>query len=98
MSQYDQCSKNTACGCFHIASVNDTGICGFRWVTCTELIQCQSSSNTCSDPDHICVYHPQCYDHPVCYPISMIDQELCPPIGCKKTKSYLNFHVYAEFE
>jgi N-acetylneuraminic acid mutarotase len=80
ISQYDQCSMNGACGCFHMIGAHGTGICGFLWVTCSELVSCGSSNNVCDNPDHICVSHPRCHSLPVCYPVSMIDQRLCPPI------------------
>ncbi len=89
-SQYDQCSTNGACGCFHMSGADDTGICGFLWVTCSQLALCGSSNNTCDDPDHICVRHPRCHSLPVCYPVSMIDQRICPPIKSKRTNSDLH--------
>jgi hypothetical protein len=88
-SQYDRCSTNSACGCFHMAGASNTGICGFLWVTCSELVPCQTSDNTCYEPDHICVYHPRCHLYPVCYPVSMIDLRICPAIASKRINSDL---------
>ncbi|CAF0863664.1 unnamed protein product [Adineta steineri] len=81
IAQYDQCSANNGCGCFHMSNtMNDTGICGFLWVTCSRLQTCDSSNNTCQQPDTICVRHPQCHDYPICYPVTMTDERICPPI------------------
>ncbi|CAF1525094.1 unnamed protein product, partial [Rotaria sordida] len=80
ISEYDQCSSNSACACFHMAGTNNTGICGFQWVTCSELRACEHTTNHCHESDHICIRHPRCHNHPVCYPVSMIDQPICPPI------------------
>ncbi|CAM4830533.1 unnamed protein product, partial [Rotaria magnacalcarata] len=55
-----------------------SGICGFLWVACSRLDPCQTPGNTCEKPDHKCVRHPQCNSAPVCYPISMIDKQICP--------------------
>jgi hypothetical protein len=84
ISQYDRCSTNTACGCFHMTGATDTGICGFLYGPCSELVACETSNNFCYQPNHICVNHPRCYSHPVCYPTSMIDQRICPPITSKR--------------
>ena len=89
ISQYGQCSTNTACGCFHMTDANDIGICGFLWAPCSQLVPCGSSNNACDNPDHICVRHPRCNSLPVCYPVSMIDQRICPPIKGKRTNSDL---------
>src|SRR5437764_584523 len=89
MSQYDQCSMNPACGCFHMIGAGDTGICAFVGFPCRHLVSCQSSNNLCDDPDHICVSHPRCNSLPVCYPVSMIDERVCPPIKGKTTNSDL---------
>ncbi|CAF1539772.1 unnamed protein product, partial [Rotaria sordida] len=80
MSQYDRCSLNPACGCLHMVGTADVGICVFKYVTCSELVPCESSSNLCHDPEYTCVHHPRCHNLPVCYPIRMMDQGICPPI------------------
>ncbi|CAF1172357.1 unnamed protein product [Adineta steineri] len=57
--QYGECSTNSACGCFHVAGANNgTGICGFRWPTCSRLELCNSSDNSCSQLNTTCVQHP----------------------------------------
>ncbi|CAF4145421.1 unnamed protein product, partial [Adineta steineri] len=77
--QYGECSTNSACGCFHMAGAkDDTGVCGFLWPTCSRLLRCNSSDNSCIQPNTICVQHPQCDDFPLCYPVKMIDQNMCP--------------------
>ncbi|CAF3322946.1 unnamed protein product [Rotaria socialis] len=64
-----------------MAGTIDIGVCGFQWVTCSELVTCKNAKYTCHKPGHICVHHPRCHSSlPVCYPTSMIDQGLCPPI------------------
>ncbi|CAF1272017.1 unnamed protein product [Adineta steineri] len=62
---------------------NDTGVCGFLWPTCSRLLRCNSSDNSCLQPNTICVHHPQCDDFPVCYPVTMIDHKMCPPLKNK---------------
>ncbi|CAF0928731.1 unnamed protein product [Adineta steineri] len=82
--QYGECSTNSACGCFHVIGANnDTGICGFRWLACSHLLLCNSSDNPCSQPNTTCVQHPQCNHLPVCYPVTMTDQSICPPMKNK---------------
>ncbi|CAF4036574.1 unnamed protein product [Adineta steineri] len=82
--QYGECSTNSACGYFHVIGANnDTGICGFRWLACSHLVLCNSSDYSCSHPNTTCVQHPQCNDLPVCYPLTMTDQSICPPLKNK---------------
>ncbi|CAF1323597.1 unnamed protein product [Adineta steineri] len=64
---------------------DNTGICGFLWPTCSRLLRCNSSDNSCLQSNTICVQHPQCEDFPLCYPVTMIDQNMCPP-----TKNKIN--------
>jgi hypothetical protein len=71
------------CGCFHRVGNSDSSICGFLWLTCSELVSCEHSNNICYQPDHICVRHPKCHDRPVCYPLSKANQQICPPITSK---------------
>ncbi|CAF4718162.1 unnamed protein product, partial [Rotaria sp. Silwood2] len=80
MSQYDQCSLNSICGCLHTINNIDNSICVSLWLTCSELVSCASPNNMCYAPDHICFHQPQCYDHPVCYPLSQANQQICPPM------------------
>ncbi|CAF3889758.1 unnamed protein product [Rotaria sp. Silwood1] len=70
----------------------DTGICGFLYEPCSELVSCQSSNNACYEPDHICVHHPRCHLQPVCYPVSMIDQQTCPPITIPLRAPAIDIH------
>ncbi|CAF1211222.1 unnamed protein product [Rotaria sordida] len=80
MSQYDQCSTNSACGCYYRADSDNIAICGSLWVTCSELVSCESLNNTCDEPNHICIHHPRCHNFPVCYPLSMSSPQICPEI------------------
>ncbi|CAF1136441.1 unnamed protein product [Adineta steineri] len=83
-TQYSECSTNSACGCFRMVGTNNnTGICGFRWLACSRLVLCNSLDNSCSQPNTTCVQHPQCNDLPVCYPGTMTDQSICPPMKNK---------------
>ncbi|CAF0774812.1 unnamed protein product [Adineta steineri] len=82
--QYGECSTNSACGCFHMVGTHDdTGVCGFLWPICSRLLRCNSSDNSCLQPNTICVHHPQCDDFPLCYPVTMADQNMCPPMKNK---------------
>ncbi|CAF0985232.1 unnamed protein product [Adineta steineri] len=80
--QYGECSTNSACGYFHVigANNNNTGICGFRWLACSHLVLCNPSDYSCSQSNTVCVQHPQCNDLPVCFPVTMTDQSICPPL------------------
>ncbi|CAF1302892.1 unnamed protein product [Rotaria sordida] len=79
INQYDRCSLNSACACFHIAGAIDVGICSDEFVDCSELVACESSNNLCREPNHRCVHHPQCHNRPVCYPVPSFNRQLCPP-------------------
>ncbi|CAF4217803.1 unnamed protein product [Rotaria sordida] len=79
ISQYGQCSSNNGCGCLHLSFTDDIGICALIGVSCSRLSPCQSPNDACQETDHICVRHPQCNSQPLCYPLSMVDQRLCPP-------------------
>ena len=79
-SQYDQCSMNSTCGCFHLPSATESGICGYRWLTCSELVSCVPSTYKCFESDYICVQHPGCHHLPFCFLLSMASQEMCPTI------------------
>ncbi|CAF0799473.1 unnamed protein product [Adineta ricciae] len=83
-SAYEECSGNGACGCFPMAGANNIGICAFLWQSCDELQPCGPSLD-CSDSDHICVHHTRCADHPVCYPLAMAEQDLCPSMQSVKS-------------
>ncbi|CAF5218812.1 unnamed protein product, partial [Rotaria magnacalcarata] len=56
-------------------------MCGFRWLTCSELNSCMPNTHMCLEPNHVCVHHPDCQDLPLCYPLAMTSHELCPPIS-----------------
>jgi hypothetical protein len=94
ISQNDRCSTNSACGCLRMAGAGDAGICGFLYGPCSELVSCESTNNACYEPNHICVHHPRCYLHPVCYPVSMIDQRICPPLSSKRNEIVSSHEQY----
>lgn len=83
-SQYDRCSTNNACGCFHRINTNESSICGFLWTSCSRLEPCRPSDHICDQKDSICVQHPRCHNRPVCYPLSMMNQQICPSITSKE--------------
>ncbi|CAF3317190.1 unnamed protein product [Rotaria socialis] len=78
MAQYGRCSTNSQCGCLHRLTTNHSGICGLIGLTCSQLVSCAASNNICYQPNHICVHHPRCNTRPLCYPLSMTDERLCP--------------------
>ncbi|CAF0980447.1 unnamed protein product [Adineta steineri] len=84
ISQYAQCSLNSACGCMHMPGAIEAGICGFTHLACSGFVPCASSNNVC-EPGYICVYHPVCYTLPICYPISMAGEPFCPTITMTNT-------------
>ncbi|CAF4201031.1 unnamed protein product [Rotaria sordida] len=80
-SQYDLCSSNNECGCLQLSLSNNVGICAILDLSCSRLQPCQSPGDTCETTDHVCVRHPRCNSSSLCYPLSMIDQRLCPPFS-----------------
>lgn len=99
-SQYDRCSSNSSCACFHLAADSDVGICADQYVDCSKLQPCESSNNKCSKSQHVCVRHPRCSDLPVCYPLSNRNLQLCPPISSKRRSNNryalrLSFHSFS---
>ncbi|CAF3193307.1 unnamed protein product [Rotaria socialis] len=77
MGSLDPCSYNHACKCLPLSFADDVGICAVVGASCSRLSPCRFPYDTC-DADHICVRHQQCGSNPVCYPLSMADQRLCP--------------------
>lgn len=53
-------------------------VCALLGVSCSQLRSCQLPDNTCEQSDHICVLHPNCNSNPLCYPMTIVDQTLCP--------------------
>ncbi|CAF4246057.1 unnamed protein product, partial [Rotaria sordida] len=74
---YGRCSSNNACKCYPMAGANNVGVCTFIWKPCSLLVPC-CSLQECSDPDSICVHHNRCSNSPICYPLSMIKEDICP--------------------
>ncbi|CAF1557138.1 unnamed protein product, partial [Adineta ricciae] len=75
---YARCSTNSACGCLPMVGADNIGICAFLWKFCSQLLPCGSSQG-CSEPDHVCVQHSRCSNKPLCYPVSMMNDNICPP-------------------
>lgn len=63
-----------------MASFDNLGVCGLLGISCSSLSPCQMPYNTCERSDHICIHHSKCSSTPVCYPLAMIDQRLCPSV------------------
>ncbi|CAF4742986.1 unnamed protein product [Rotaria sp. Silwood1] len=80
LAEYSQCSSNPACRCLRLTADANRGICGFLYVTCSELVSCSGENRTCFTPDHVCVQHPQCQALPLCYPMRMATNTMCPPL------------------
>ncbi|CAF4466145.1 unnamed protein product, partial [Rotaria sp. Silwood2] len=81
LAQYSQCSSNPACRCLKLAANTNAGICGFLFATCSELVLCSGENRTCFTPDHVCVQHPQYQALPLCYPIRMTTNTICPSLS-----------------
>ena len=75
---YSECSTNGACGCFPMVGATNVGVCAFLWKFCSQLVPC-GLTQKCSNADYICVHHRRCSDSPMCYPLSMINENTCPP-------------------
>ncbi len=74
--QYSACSLNSGCGCLSLSFSDSFGICGALNGSCSQFTPCQNDA--CAQVQHICVRHPRCSSIPVCYPLSSIDQSVCP--------------------
>lgn len=83
-----RCSYNIACTYLSNAIINDTNICGFRWVICSQLHPCENSTNLCNKSGYVCLYLDKCENSPLCYPESMSDQHICPLILSKMLKHF----------
>lgn len=77
-AQYSACSTNTDCECLLYPSSDSMGICTFLVESCSGLVPCESSTNTCVDSGHICVRHPRCNSLPLCYPSILASDSMCP--------------------
>jgi hypothetical protein len=75
-TQYSACSFSSGCGCLALSFSDSFGICGLLNQSCAQFTPCQNDA--CAQLDHICVRHPRCSSTPVCYPLSLIDQSVCP--------------------
>jgi hypothetical protein len=64
--------------------MDNFSVCGLLGLSCFQMSPCQSPGNTCQQSDHICVNHPNCDSRPLCYPLSMIGEQVCPSIEGKQ--------------
>lgn len=72
------CSSNRACKYYPTANLTNDWICGFQWVPCSQLIECNSTHDECSISMHVCIHYDLCRSDPVCYPLAMTDFRICP--------------------
>ncbi|CAF1454972.1 unnamed protein product [Adineta ricciae] len=77
-SQYDQCSQNAQCACLQYSFSSSMYVCGLVSYSCGQFPQCRPPNDAC-DANEICIRHPRCNSQPVCYPLSMINEQSCPP-------------------
>ncbi|CAF4171039.1 unnamed protein product [Rotaria socialis] len=90
MAKYAACSSHSACACFPMVSSSNASICIDQfWVSCSELVPCESPNNTCNEPEHLCVYHTRCHAFPICYPVPSFNPEYCQPIRKSTCTNYL---------
>ncbi|CAF1600573.1 unnamed protein product [Rotaria magnacalcarata] len=78
---YQACSLNAGCGCLPLSHNNQSSICAFLSISCSELSSCARDNKTCYKPDYTCVKHSRCQTGPVCYPMQMATKSLCPSIS-----------------
>ncbi len=90
MSQYSSCSSNGECGCLQYSFNNNYGICGILTSSCSQFVPCQTPFDACSQ-GHVCVRHPRCDSRSLCYPMSLGQQNRCPPVIGKITKKNMRF-------
>lgn len=76
--EYSPCSSNNNCGCLPYSTSEGEGVCALLTQSCSSLVSCQSSYDTCAQSEYICVRHSRCSSSPLCYPLSMVDQDICP--------------------
>lgn len=77
---YTGCSANSNCGCLPYSFSDTMGVCGDVSVSCSQFVACQSPNDACAQSGYICVRHPSCSSLPICYPVSLIDDSVCPSI------------------
>lgn len=82
-TEFDTCSSNSQCGCLPLSNSNSLGVCGLRNASCSDFVECQSSDDTCAQPEHVCIRPPRCGSPRLCYPLAMAQQNLCPPLISK---------------
>ena len=78
VAEKNPCSKNSHCSCLPLKHGNETGVCGVVSVNCSQLVSCEAVNSGCY-PGEICAHLSQCGKAPVCYPLSLTDEHLCPP-------------------
>ncbi|CAF3856677.1 unnamed protein product [Rotaria sp. Silwood1] len=64
-------------------------MCSYLYVECSELNACAADNRTCWEPEHKCVTHPRCHNVPLCYPMDMATETICPPILTTTSNSSL---------
>jgi hypothetical protein len=82
LSQYSACSTNSQCGCLPFSFSDSFSICGLVSSSCSQFSPCQTPNDACPQ-QHICVRHTRCDSRPLCYPMSMTYQSVCPTVQSK---------------
>ncbi|CAF4255950.1 unnamed protein product, partial [Rotaria sordida] len=79
-SPYTQCSLNPFCGCLQLTTNSSLSICASLRLACSSLIACTNNNQMCYQPNYVCVKHGKCHKSPLCYPLNLASQMICPSI------------------
>ncbi|CAF1588711.1 unnamed protein product [Adineta ricciae] len=84
-----QCSSNSNCRCMPLSASEFVGICAIPSISCAFLTPCEQDHVTCSKPYTVCVRKHSCnnFDQPVCYPLNLIDSDICPPLSIAENRT-----------
>lgn len=77
--EYNSCSLNSDCGCLLYSFSVTKGVCGSLTQTCSDFVPCQSPNDICPQSGYICVRHRRCHSLSLCYPLTMTQEDICPP-------------------
>ncbi|CAF4831432.1 unnamed protein product [Rotaria sp. Silwood1] len=86
-SSYTQCSLNPFCGCLQLATNSSLSICASLHLTCSSLAACANNNQMCYQPNYVRVKHEKCHKSPLCYPLDLASQIICPSIRTTTTPS-----------
>lgn len=95
MHPYESCARYFGCQCFYSVGPPNTTICIQGYLkSCSELVRCGISNYECHQRDHQCIYHPRCFDYPVCYPVPSFNTRYCLPLSKKIKRDLLIQMLY----